>query len=108
MTDAWDAMRFQIVRGSWFSFWQQTGTRWLQPAFQAATLGFGAAIAVAATRSVIDLRRAAGFAGALIALLQLGANYWTYSYLPWLLPFILVALFPSAPQGSRQPAPRAP
>jgi hypothetical protein len=108
VADAWDAMRFQFVRGSWFSFWQQTGTRWLQPAFQAATLGFAAAIAVTATRSTIDLRRAAGFAGALIALLQLGANYWTYSYLPWLLPFILVALFPSEPRRSQQRAPLAP
>jgi hypothetical protein len=111
IADAWHAIRFQFVRGSWYSVWQQTGTRWLQLVFQAGTIAFAAFVAVHLWRmraEGVGLRRTAAFAGAIIALLQISANYWTYNYLPWLLPFILVALFPAGPQRSPTPAPRAP
>jgi hypothetical protein len=93
--DSWHALRFQFERGSWSSIWQQTGTRWLQPVFQAGTVGLAAVAANEVWRrgpDGIDMRRAAALAGAIIALLQISANYWTYMYLPWLVPFILVAL----------------
>lgn len=93
----WDALRFQFERGSWFSVWRQTGWTWAQPVFQAATVAFAALAALEVWRlgpETIGLRRAAALAGAVIALLQIGANHWTYTYLAWLVPFILVALFP--------------
>jgi hypothetical protein len=95
--DTWDALRFQFERGSWFSLWRQTGWTWAQPVFQAATVAFAAfAAAEVGSRGpeTIGLRQAAALAGAVIALLQIGANHWTYTYLAWLVPFILVALFP--------------
>jgi hypothetical protein len=111
ISDAWHAIRFQFVRGSWYSVWQQTGTRWLQLVFQAGTIAFAAFVAVhlwTMRAEGVGLRRTAAFAGAIIALLQISSNYWTYNYLPWLLPFMLVALFPAAPRRSPTPAPRVP
>jgi hypothetical protein len=107
VSDTWDALRFQFRRGSWFSIWQQTGAGWLQPVFQAATAGFAAVAATEVSRRGADgfsLRRAAALAGAVVALLQIGANHWSYMYLPWLLPFILVALLP--PSGAAAPSAR--
>jgi hypothetical protein len=108
--DALRGMRFQFVRGSWYSIWQQSGTRTLQLAFQAATVAYAAVIAmyVHANRTTVTRTQAFAFGGSLVALLQIGANYWTYAYLPWLFPFILVALFPPAPPRSQPRAPLAP
>jgi hypothetical protein len=111
---AWHAVHFQFQRGSWSSLWQQTGTRWLQPVFQAATAGFAAVAALEVWRrggDGVGLRQAAGLAGAIIALLQIGANHWSYMYAAWLLPFILVALLPpigaAAPPARRRSRPLA-
>ena len=109
--DAWDSARFQFQRGSWYSLWRQTGMTWAQPIFQAGTVAFAAVAALAVWRGgaeVFTIRRSAALAGALVALLQIGANYWTYRYLPWLLPLILVALFPPAPRGFPRSARRVP
>ena len=111
LSDAWDAMRFQFERGSWFSIWQQTGTRGLQPVFQAGVVALAAVAALEVRRrrpGEMDLQRTAALGGCLVALLQLSANYWTFTYVPWLLPFILAGLFPRAPRRSPQPAPSAP
>jgi hypothetical protein len=103
------ALRFQFERGSWFSVWRQLGIPGLQVACQALTLTFLVMAAIALHRRPdLGLRRVAAVAGTAIALAQLSANYWTYAYLPWLLPFILVALFPTAPQRSRPSEPHAP
>jgi uncharacterized membrane protein YozB (DUF420 family) len=112
-TDAIDravtALRFQFERGSWFSAWRQLGAPAVQVAFQALTVAFLVVAAITAWREPdISLRRFAALAGATVALVQLSANYWTYAYLPWLLPFILVALFPPEPRRSRPSEPRAP
>ena len=107
-TDAVDraitALRFQFERGSWFSLWRQLGAPAVQVGLQALTLAF---VVIAALRPR-DLRRLAALTATILALLQLSANYWTYAYLPWLLPFILVALFPPGPLRSPQSEPRAP
>jgi hypothetical protein len=106
---ATSAVRFQSERGSWFSVWRQLGAPALQVALQALTVAFAAVGAVAVWRGrMASLRQTAALTGGVIALIQLSANYWTYAYLPWLLPFILVALFPPAHPRSRQPEPRAP
>lgn len=104
-----DALRFQFERGSWFSIWRQAGSPAVQVALQAMTVALVAvAVLVCRRDPAPSLRQAAGLAGAVIALVQLSANYWTYAYLPWLLPFILVALFPPARPRSQQPEPRVP
>jgi len=112
-TDAIDqatsALRFQFERGSWFSLWRQLGAPAVQVALQASTVAFAVVAAVAAwQRRVATPRQLVALAGTIVALIQLSANYWTYAYMPWLLPFILVALFPPARPRSRPPAPHAP
>ena len=104
-----DALRFQFERGSWFSIWRQLGTPAMQVVLQALTVALLAVAALTWRRNpALSLRQAAGLAGAVIALVQLSANYWTLTYLPWLLPFILVALFPPARRRSQPPEPRVP
>jgi hypothetical protein len=106
---ATSALRFQFERGSWFSLWRQLGAPALQVALQGLTVAFAVVAAVFAARNRdMSLTRFAALAGALLALVQLSANYWTYAYLPWLLPFILAGLFPQALRRSRRPAPPAP
>lgn len=103
LDDAWGAMRFQFVRGSWFSVWQQLDARWLQVIVQAAVIAAAVGIFVALRRlaGATELRLVAAIGGVLVALLQLSGNYWNYTYLPWLLPFILAALFPPTRPRSR-------
>jgi hypothetical protein len=112
-TDAIDkattALRFQFERGSWFSVWRQLDAPALQVALQASTVALAAVAAVSVWRDRnASVRKPAALTGTIVALIQLSANYWTYAYLPWLLPFILVALFPPARPRSPQPEPRAP
>jgi hypothetical protein len=107
VTDAADGIRFQLERGSGFSPWQQLGSHGLQLVFAAAAL---ALITAAAGAVALDPspRRVVAAGGLAIALLQLSANYWTYEYTAWLVPFILVALFPPTRPRSPTPAPAAP
>jgi hypothetical protein len=106
---ATSALRFQFERGSWFSVWRQLDAPAVQVALQGLTVAVAAVAAVYAARNPdISLRRFAAITGAMLALVQLSANYWTYAYLPWLLPFIVVALFPPALPRSPQSAPPAP
>jgi hypothetical protein len=103
------ALQFQFERGSWFSLWRQLGVPGLQVAFQALTLTFLFMSALALRRHPeLSFRRVAALAGTAVALVQLSANYWAYWYLPWLLPFVLVALFPPALPRSPRLARRAP
>jgi hypothetical protein len=107
--DATSALRFQFERGSWYSLWRQLGAPALQVALQALTVAAAVIITIHSARTPdMTLRRFAGLTGLLLALIQLSANYWTYAYLPWLLPFILVALFPPAHPRSPQSSPPAP
>ncbi|MEA2424057.1 MAG: hypothetical protein QOH13_467 [Thermoleophilaceae bacterium] len=107
----WDAIHFQFERGSFYSLWQQTGARDLQVVFQALTVAFAVVVAVEVRRrgaGGIGLRRAAALAAVLLVLIQIGANYWTFAYIPWVVPLILVALFPPTLPRSPQPARPAP
>jgi hypothetical protein len=103
------ALRFQFERGSWFSVSRQLGLPALQVAFQALTLTFLVMTAIALRRDPgISFRRVSALGGTAIALTQLSGNYWSYTYLPWLLPFVLVALFPPALPRSLRNGPPAP
>jgi hypothetical protein len=88
-------MSFQFQRGSFYAPWYTFGLGWLQPFAQAAVIAalLAAVLRLRADPSAReDLVRMSALAGALLLGVQLAANYWTWSYLPWVLPFLLVAL----------------
>jgi Glycosyltransferase family 87 len=99
-----DAMAFQLQRGSFYGPWYTFELRWLQPLVQAGVLALVLALILRlrADRSLRnDLVRLSALAAALLLGVQLAANYWSWSYLPWVFPFLAVALFLA-------PAPRPP
>jgi hypothetical protein len=90
-----DAVSFQTERGSFLSLWTLLEIRPLQLAFQAAVLS----LVVCSTFLVFresslarDPRRIAALGGAIMIGFQLGANHWTYAYLPWVVPCVMIAL----------------
>lgn len=103
ISDMLDAISFQFERGSLLSFWSLTGWKWLQLGLQAVLLASIVAATLAVWRDqdlADDRRRMAGLVGALMIGFQLTANYWTHAYLPWVLPFVAVALlFPERGKG---------
>jgi hypothetical protein len=105
-----DALAFQFRRGSFHSLWTQIGSSAAQAAFQALVITYVIVVsgALATSREPWPFARVAAVGGAGVLGLQLAANYWTFAYFVWALPFILVALFPPAHPRFRQSAPRAP
>ncbi len=92
------AISFQFQRGSFFAPWYTFNVQWLQPLAQAAVPAILVAsiLHLRADRSArTDLVRLSALAAALLLGVQLAANYWTWSYLPWVFPFLAVALFMS-------------
>jgi hypothetical protein len=103
------AMLPVLLEGNWHAFWRDS------IAYQASRstpfsvwglwggLGFeqrivqGAAVALALAAAVLPRRRGvlqvAALGAAIVIALQLGANYWLYSYIVWFYPLVLVALF---------------
>ena len=89
------AVAFPFHRGSLYAPWYTFSVEWLQPIVEAAVL---AALVFLLLR-VRDWQmlwrhpvRVAGIAGGVLLGLQLSANQWTYTYLPWAFPFVAVAL----------------
>jgi hypothetical protein len=73
----------------------------LQQVVQAATLAMvvGAAVRLHRDPSLaFDRARIAALCAAVVIGLQLAASYWTYMYLCWALPGILLSLLATAPQ----------
>ncbi len=91
-----DALSFQFQRGSFYAPWYTFGLQWLQPLAQAAVLAL-LALSIARLSAEPSIRanpvRLSAIAAALLLATQLAANYWTWSYLPWVFPFLAVALF---------------
>ncbi len=99
------AIAFQFVRGSFFAPWYTFHLLVLQPFVQAGVLVLALAVLarLMAERSIRnDPVRISALAASLLLALQLAANYWTWSYLPWVFPFLAVALFmrSAAPTGA--------
>jgi hypothetical protein len=93
--DMLDALSFQAERGSLLSVWALTGGDAAQVAVQAAVLTLLVAGLVQVRRDPVlarDPRRVAALAAAVLLGMQIGSNYWTYSYLPWVFPLIALAL----------------
>jgi hypothetical protein len=101
------AMAFQLERRTLHSPWSLLGLEWLQPLAQAAVLALVAAATVRVRREpelAADPVRLAAIAGAVLLGLQLCGNYWTYLYLAWAVPCIVLSLLASVPQAAAAPA----
>lgn len=97
------ALSFQFQRGSFYAPWYTFELQWLQPLAQAGVLAVLFA-SIARLKAEPSLRsdpvRMSAIAAALLLGVQLAANYWTWSYLPWVFPFIAVALLMAEATGS--------
>ena len=111
----WDhTIRFQGTRGSPFSLWdwRQYHARGLpnlhavQVVLEVAVAVFAVVVAVLPRRERTPFELAALTAALLIGV-QLVLTHWFYLYLPWALPFVLLALFLPAvrPRRSRRRRP---
>ncbi|MBJ7354620.1 MAG: hypothetical protein JHC98_07325 [Thermoleophilaceae bacterium] len=90
-----DAIAFQSDRGAQLSFWVVTGAPALQIVVQAFGFGLAAAGAVAVWRSTAlasSLVRVSALSAAVLLVFEIGASYWSYAYLPWVYPVLVVAL----------------
>jgi uncharacterized membrane protein len=102
---------YQIGRDSPFSIWGQ------HPALRPVQIALSVVVVLAALALVrwprrLDLRSMAALSGALTIGIQLTLTHWFYLYIPWFLPFALLALLPEWPapdEGETAEAPaRAP
>jgi hypothetical protein len=101
------AVAYQVERRTLHSPWALLGIEWLQPLGQAAVLALIAGATVRVRREPAlgaDPVRLAALAGAVLLGLQLTGNYWTYLYLAWVVPCVIVGLLADAPQPARAPA----
>ena len=53
----------------------------------------------------LDLPTLTALSGALLIGLELTVTHWFYLYIPWFLPFALVAMVPTGRPPAREPAP---
>jgi hypothetical protein len=93
-----DGVSFQAERGSLLSIWTLVGIKPAQVVLQAAVLSLVAVSPLLVSRNPelsSDPRRLAALAGAILIGFQLGANYWSYAYLSWVLPCVIGALLSS-------------
>ncbi len=89
------AIGFQFSRSSPHTPWSLIGSVPGQQLFEAATIGLvvGAAIRIRADRALAgDRSRIAAIAAAILLGLQISANYWSFMYLVWIVPFLLVSI----------------
>ncbi len=87
-------MGFQFGRTSPFSIWGQN------PELRPVQLALAGLVIVAAVAFVrwprrLDLRSFAALTGLLLIGLQLSLTHWFYLYIPWFLPFAILALIPT-------------
>ncbi len=95
------AIGYQLDRRTLHSPWTLLGIEWLQPLAQAGVLALVAGATVRSRRDAAfaaDALRLAAFAGAVLLGLQLCGNYWTYLYLAWAAPCVVLSLLADAPR----------
>jgi len=92
-------LRFQLGRDSPFSpwDWSQYHARGIpdlsvvQKALEVAVLALaGVAAVIPARKGPLEL---AALSAALLVAFELALSHWSYLYIPWFLPFVLLALF---------------
>jgi Peptidase propeptide and YPEB domain len=78
-------------RDSPFSIWgQDHSLGWLQAAVKAAVVGLAVLVAFRPRRR--DLVTVAALGAAVVIGMELTVDHWFYLYIPWFLPFLLIAL----------------
>jgi hypothetical protein len=97
----------QVGRESPFSIWGQTDLGPLHTALKIAIALLAVAVAFVPRRR--DLVTVAALGAAVLIASQLAIEHWFYLYIPWFLPFVLVALLareePAATTSSGAPEP---
>ncbi|MEA2150823.1 MAG: hypothetical protein QOD69_2653 [Solirubrobacteraceae bacterium] len=92
----WDhTIAFQAKRGSPFSVWgyYDPDVAWLDKAQHAVQVaGAALAVALAFVPRRRDLVGLSACTAAILIALQLGVTHWFYLYIPWFLPFVMLAL----------------
>jgi hypothetical protein len=111
----WDrTLGFQLDRDSPFSIWgwgqyHAAGIpdlASLQTVVQVATIALaGVAMAVPREKGPLEL---AALTAALLLAFELSLTHWSYLYLPWVLPFVLLALFLPRARARPEPEPTEP
>jgi hypothetical protein len=89
------AMSFQFTRSAPQTPWAILGSVPLQQLAEAATLALLAGACVRLRGDDVlagDLTRVSAIAGAVLLGVQVSANYWSYMYLVWVLPFLVLSL----------------
>jgi hypothetical protein len=87
-------------RDSPFSIWgQEQSLGWLQAAVKAGVVGLALLVAFRPRRR--DYVTVAALGAAMLIAMELTVDHWFYLYIPWFLPFLLIALLASrvAPLG---------
>jgi hypothetical protein len=102
---------YQQTRTSLDSVWSMVGSVPLQQLAQAVTLALIAGAAVRLRRDpglAGDRVRIAALGGAVLLGLQISSSYWSFMYLAWVLPFLVLSLLagddePSGPSATAAP-----
>ncbi len=93
---------YQLGRDSPFSIWgQYSDLRPVQLGLMAIVAG--AALAVLRWPRRLDTLTVTALSGALLIGVELTLTHWFYLYIPWFLPFALVAMVPDWPAPARTP-----
>jgi hypothetical protein len=101
LTSFWSrTVGYQLGRDSPFSIWgQHPGLRPVQIALM-ALVGIAALVVLRWPRR-LDLLTMAALSGALLVAAELTLTHWFYLYIPWFLPFALLAMVPDWPPPRR-------
>ena len=97
---------YQLGRDSPFSVWGQ------YPGLRPVQIGLMAVVAIAALLVLrwprrLDMLTMTALSGALLIGVELTLTHWFYLYIPWFLPFALVAMVPDWPLPARTERPAA-
>jgi hypothetical protein len=94
-------------RNSPFSIWGQAHSLgWLQAVVKAAVVGLAVLVAFRPRRR--DHVTVAALGAAVLLGMELTVDHWFYLYIPWFLPFLLVALLAAGRVPHPRPRPQAP
>ena len=98
---------YQLGRDSPFSIWGQ------YPGLRPVQIGLMAVVAIAAVVVLrwprrLDMLTMTALSGALLIGVELTLTHWFYLYIPWFLPFALVAMVPDWPPARPRDAGAAP
>jgi len=93
----------QAGRDSPFSIWGQASLEWLHTAVKVAAVAFALLVAFVPRRR--DTVTIAALGAAVLVAVQLTVEHWFYLYIPWLLPFLFVALLATSTPRRSEPEP---